>query len=141
MPMFRDIKSIEYRICKDCNQKKTLLSFPKSKRKKDGDWYRRHKCNKCYHLMKKKYKHKKRKLLVEYKKKQNCLNCNYSIYTHPKTFTHMALEFHHMSDDKSHNVGNMVNQNGYAWETIKKEIKKCIVLCCRCHRERHAHKK
>ena len=140
MPMFRNIESVEYRTCKSCNQRQILLAFPKSKRKKNGGWYRRHKCNKCYGLIKKKYKHKKRSLFVYYKKNLNCVDCNYSLQTHPKTFTHTALEFHHNRSDKSHNVGNMVNRNGYAWETIKEEIKKCVVLCCRCHRERHANK-
>jgi hypothetical protein len=32
---------------------------------------------------------------------------------------------------------NIVALNGYGWRRIEEEIKKCIPLCCNCHRLEH----
>jgi hypothetical protein len=45
------------------------------------------------------------------------------------------MEFHHIGDKKN-SVSKLV-QWGYSWEAIEKEIKKCIPLCCNCHRLEH----
>jgi len=46
-----------------------------------------------------------------------------------------ALDFHHIDPaTKVANVSQIVNQH-YSIKVLKKEIRKCIVLCCRCHRE------
>jgi hypothetical protein len=47
-----------------------------------------------------------------------------------------ALSFHHISDDKEHNVAKMVSQ-GRSLDSIFKEIKKCICVCMNCHLEIH----
>ena len=47
---------LEIRTCKVCGFTASLEEFPKGKRKKDGSWYRRHKCKKCYWELKKKYR-------------------------------------------------------------------------------------
>ena len=39
--------------------------------------------------------------------------------------------------DKHRDVAYMI-QNGYAWETIAKEIEKCEVRCANCHRRKTA---
>ena len=45
------------------------------------------------------------------------------------------LEFHHKDPkQKEFTIGRMRN---YSLEKIQKEIDKCIVLCCNCHREFH----
>ena len=59
----------------------------------------------------------------------------YSKKTHDR-FTTAALDFHHHKKNKKHNVGNMI-RDGYSWANILKEIKKCVVICCRCHAELH----
>ena len=47
------------------------------------------------------------------------------------------LQFHHLnSEDKTFAIGKAVN-GGFSLERIKKEIKKCIVLCANCHAIRH----
>jgi len=48
-----------------------------------------------------------------------------------------ALEFHHL-DPKKKDFG--VSEDGLtrAWERVKKEIEKCILICANCHRELHA---
>lgn len=68
-----------------------------------------------------------RRNLLEYKKNLCCSECGLQ--------DHRVMEFHHLKD-KKHSIGSMVNQ-GYCWESIKKEIYKCIPLCSNCHRIKH----
>lgn len=47
-----------------------------------------------------------------------------------------ALDFHHLDpNQKELNIGSGLRGS---LEHIRDEIKKCVVLCCRCHRELHA---
>jgi len=128
--------SPNYRTCRGCNKTNYLIHFPKGKKNKNGGWYRRHKCRECYNLQKSNHRKDKRDWFINYKKTLSCSCCGYSKKTH-KHFSTWALEFHHHDKNKSYNVGNMINQGGYALSTIQKEIDKCIILCCRCHRENH----
>jgi hypothetical protein len=47
-----------------------------------------------------------------------------------------ALEFHHLNPNEK---DFSLSSNGYSlsWETIKKELDKCILVCANCHREIH----
>jgi len=48
-----------------------------------------------------------------------------------------ALEFHHLdASEKDFSIG----ADGYtrSWDKVKSELDKCVMLCCRCHRECHA---
>ncbi len=59
-----------------------------------------------------------------------CQNCGYSKCQN-------ALDFHH-KDDKDKKFG--ISEKGYtrSWKAIRKEVKKCYLLCANCHREAHA---
>lgn len=48
-----------------------------------------------------------------------------------------VMEFHHRDPTKK-DFG--IGQSGEtrAWEAIQSELDKCMLLCCRCHREGHA---
>ena len=47
-----------------------------------------------------------------------------------------ALELHHLdSQEKEFTVASNAN---IGWETARKEIQKCILVCANCHREIHA---
>lgn len=46
-----------------------------------------------------------------------------------------ALEWHHPEDDKKDNPSNLLKRS---WERYQDEIKKCVLLCCNCHREVHS---
>lgn len=47
-----------------------------------------------------------------------------------------ALEFHHINpSEKDFTIGQNTNK---AWDLVKKEIKKCLLVCANCHREIHA---
>ena len=48
-----------------------------------------------------------------------------------------ALEFHHLNpSEKDFAIGNEGQTR--SWQKVKAEIDKCVLLCCRCHREVHA---
>lgn len=45
-----------------------------------------------------------------------------------------GFDFHHLSSiEKDFNISSKMT----SWEAIEKELKKCILVCCRCHREIH----
>lgn len=47
-----------------------------------------------------------------------------------------ALDFHHRDPEKKgFTLGNSYNMS---WERIRRELDKCVLICCRCHREEHA---
>ena len=65
---------------------------------------------------------------IEYKGGKCCI-CGYNKY-------HGALEFHHLSPE--HKDPKFARLKTAAWETLRKEIDKCVLLCSNCHREVHA---
>lgn len=58
-----------------------------------------------------------------------CMDCH--------TTRSSILEFDHVRGIKTSNVSSLV-RNGYSLQNIHKEIDKCDVLCCKCHRVRTA---
>lgn len=49
-----------------------------------------------------------------------------------------ALEFHHLdSNEKDFQIAISMAA-GWAWERIKSELDKCVMLCANCHREVHS---
>jgi hypothetical protein len=68
-----------------------------------------------------------RQKFQDYKASVSCKHCGIK--------DHRVMEFHHIGDKKN-SVSKLV-QWGYSWEAIEKEIKKCIPLCCNCHRLEH----
>jgi len=58
----------------------------------------------------------------EYKKDKSCSCCGYS--EHPE-----ILQFHHLRD-KSFCIAQSGN---HPLEMVKKEVKKCVLLCPNCH--------
>ena len=44
-----------------------------------------------------------------------------------------ALQFHHLKN-KDFTIGNVANKS---WDSIKTEVKKCILLCANCHSIEH----
>ena len=47
----------------------------------------------------------------------------------------LVLEFDHVRGEKKREVSKLLC-NGYAWKTIRAEIKKCVVRCANCHRHK-----
>jgi hypothetical protein len=62
---------------------------------------------------------------------KKCKRCGVN-HLHPA-----AYDFHHTKGDKGDNISRMI-ANGTDMETIKEELKKCVILCKNCHAETHA---
>ena len=76
-----------------------------------------------------KYRTKGREFIYEYKKTYGCYFC--------KENEPCCLDFHHKNPkNKTANISKMKGQ-AKAIPAIKKEIKKCIVICSNCHRKLH----
>ena len=117
----RNTQKLEKPKNRDCICKICKRSYVYSKRK--GHQY--HKCNSCVALENKK---KKKQKAVEYKGGA-CFICNYNKCND-------ALDFHHVNPkEKSFLISHNYNR---AWNILEKELDKCVLLCCRCHKEIHA---
>lgn len=66
--------------------------------------------------------------MTEYKEERGCSKC-------PEHYSG-CLEFHHPQDDKEFWIGDAI-KNGKGWNTIMREVQKCILLCSNCHRKVH----
>jgi hypothetical protein len=141
--------------CSRCKQIKVIVEFHKNRSKPDG---LSHACKQCYTLIRHEdylrnkakrksytdaYNRKNRKRVNAYASKRRterkielvklaggkCIVCNYNRCL-------AALDFHHIDPkNKTGIVGRLV---GSDFKTRMEEIKKCVLLCCRCHREFHA---
>ncbi len=89
--------------------------------------YRRHKCRYCYRDTKNKLREKYRQWLIDYKKEQKCIKCKIS--------DHRVLEFHHLGD-KENDIATLFHRSS-GLDRIKREIKKCVVVCANCHKIMH----
>lgn len=70
-----------------------------------------------------------RQKFAELKTQLRCTQCGEN---HPA-----CLDFHHIDpSNKNYTVSEMMTAK-FSWETIQKEIDKCIVLCANCHRKHH----
>lgn len=59
-----------------------------------------------------------------------CVACGYDACA-------AAMDFHHVyREDKDGEIGQLLAQR--AWPKVVKEARKCVLLCCRCHREVHS---
>lgn len=63
---------------------------------------------------------------IEYKGGK-CVNCNYSK-------CNRALTFHHLDPNKKEFT---ISKKSVAWETMRIELDKCVLLCANCHAEEH----
>lgn len=72
---------------------------------------------------------KLKSILKMYKLNKGCIICGYNKCT-------AALDFHHIDNDKSFNVSQMIN-DGCSLTKIMEEVEKCELLCSNCHRELH----
>ena len=76
-----------------------------------------------------KRRRKIRLMAVEYKGSK-CSICSYDRCLD-------ALEFHHKNPAQK---DFSISEKGYtrSWESVKKELDKCVMLCANCHRETHS---
>lgn len=93
-------------------------------RQRNRDYYKRHKLEVFERVKQRKATNKLK--AIEYLGGV-CKRCE-------KLYHPTAMDFHHISDDKEHNIGRLL---AGAWEHIERELDKCILLCANCHRETH----
>lgn len=125
---------IQYKKCLKCGVDKPVQEYHSAGIKK-GKEYKRRTCIPCYSEVKKRYRQGKKSWYLLIKKNLSCEKCGYSNLTH-ESFSPRALQFHHYDNNKSFTISSAVYE-GYSKEKIIKEIKKCSVLCARCHAEEH----
>jgi len=81
---------------------------------------------------KRRYKRERIEFIRDYKISQGCSVCGYNKCGD-------ALEFDHINrEDKKFSLSSCGSRS---WEAIHEEIKKCVLLCANCHREKTSREK
>jgi transposase len=115
------------KFCSQCGQTKDITDFYKRSGRKDGAGYCKN-CSNKYHTE----RVKRVKIKMINYKGGKCNDCGLElIHSHYAVF-----DFHHL-DPKTKDI-NFNRIKYQKWETIQKEIDKCVLLCSNCHRIRHA---
>ena len=91
--------------------------------------YRRHKCKFCYQATKNVLKGKYGDWIQDYKRKNKCNIC--------KIDDPRVLEFHHLDKKQKDFSISFAYFNRMGLDSIRQEIKKCVILCANCHRIMH----
>ena len=128
--------------CSKCKEEKELTEFGNNKWNiKDGKSSYCKRCMKEYSkvdFVNKKEQYQKRMRLYKrqqiqwYRDLKASLECEKCGFKHPA-----AIDFHHIDPKtKEFSIGSEL-YNGKSIESIKEEMKKCIVLCANCHRIEH----
>ncbi len=116
------------RVCKYCETRCPIEKFEIANIIK-GKKYRRWKCQKCYQETKNIRRRSIAKWLQNIKADLCCKKCGENDFR--------VLDFHHNGDgDKDIEIANTLSR-GWGKEKILKEVKKCDVFCCKCHRIHH----
>lgn len=121
--------------CFKCKTEKPINQFNKNRTRLDQ---LQHTCNDCI----KKYQHEwylKNKTHVFNKTKANRLKTRQQFHNYLKGKSCVdcginniiVLHFDHLKDKKGR-ISKMV-LGGYSWNSIKKEISKCEIVCSNCH--------
>lgn len=131
---------IKKKYCRRCEKDKSVDDFHKNPTKKDGLQTMCKECRKKYHkehylknkktykLKAKIYKSNIQNFVNRYKQFKKCKICE------EKRF--WVLEFHHRDKiEKSDNIGKFINDSNL--KLLKKEIRKCDVVCSNCHKDIH----
>lgn len=129
--------------CGKCKTEKPYDEFGKNKSRYDGyhssckkcrnkyqkEWYEK---NKTLHKQRMKISKAKRReffrnIILEYKLSHPCVDCGED---DPD-----VLEFDHISNDKSFNIGACARESIMSEQILVNEIAKCQVRCANCHRK------
>ena len=128
------------KVCTKCKENKSLSEFSNNKNTNDGKQLRCKSCmaeeqNKHYLKNKEKYFEREKQYIKDKQNKINkikqecgCKKCG------EKRF--YILNFHHIDpSNKQFSISSHVKK--VSWDSMLKEIDKCIVLCSNCHDEFH----
>lgn len=111
------------KICKKCLKELPIESFPLKHDRPSSPERRKSNCQKCqpHHYASPGQKYKREYLITH-----PCVDCGEPDLD--------VLEFDHIDPSTKEGVVNKL----YRLEEVKREIAKCDVRCCNCHRKRHA---
>lgn len=129
------------KYCPKCKDTREIKHFAINKSKKDG---LSGICKDCKNEINKEYysknkeklkqsikenKDRIKELFSEYRKTQSCKKCGDNRW--------YVLDFHHIDPTQKEDEISVMVHNACSFESIKKEIDKCIPLCRNCHAELH----
>lgn len=115
------------KLCRYCNNRYPEIDFGVAATT-PNKVYRRQKCRYCYRETKRLLIRRHRKWLEEYKRQGKCSKCGINDFR--------VLDFHHgESEGKDFNISDFRYRVGF--ERLKREVKKCSLLCSNCHRVEH----
>lgn len=109
------------RLCKDCRLDRSR------RRRADRSIEQIEKDRQSFRASKNRHKEK----LDQIKLNSGCVDCGYKEHVE-------ALDFDHIEDNKSFNIGSAKSN---CWEILEAEITKCEVVCANCHRVRTANRR
>lgn len=129
-----------YKTCNTCAIEKLITEFRRDRTQPDGFQHRCKICARIAHqdryVLKDRERTRERNRLrrnthrtkiQEYKQANPCVSC-----LEPEP---CCLEFHHLNPaEKDFELCRAGNES---WETIEREIAKCVVLCSNCHKKIH----
>lgn len=118
------------KVCKGCGGEFNREMFAKSSTSTAGNPTYTGWCKSCF-VRRRSSIHKERvaKAASELGIELKCSRCGYSTCL-------SALDFHHCDDTtKEKGIGSM---RGSSYESILREMKKCVILCKNCHVEIHS---
>lgn len=128
---------MQFKKCKKCLIEKGIAGFYKDKSRPDGFSDRCKLCKKAGRSLEsnRKYYYKKREYYQDYRKRtqdfvRKCkrdFGCYFC-----KEVNEVCLDFHHVEEKK----WDITKVNSV--KAITEEMKKCICVCCNCHRKIHA---
>jgi len=114
----------KYRHCPVCKTDVETERFYTKRNKKNSSGY----CIDCTSRLSHERKKAFKKECVEYKGGK-CIECGYSKCVN-------AMDFHHRDPkEKDFEISKLPSKK--LTDKVKKELDKCDLLCCRCHRELH----
>lgn len=127
------------KTCSRCNRRLPVSSFYKASRRKDG---LQSACKHCCDLATAESRHRdkelylalRRKAALKAKLRVDTYKVSKGCYSCKETFA-PCLEFHHLDPNKKeYAIGT---KRAGKWESLEKELSKCIVVCANCHRKIH----
>lgn len=124
----RRVELIGMKTCKYCGKEYPESYFGVALTTKNKV-YRRHKCKFCYQKNKDRLKLKYKIWVQNFKKLNKCSKCGND---DPR-----VLEFHHRDRAKKDFSISVAFYNRMGLDSIRREIKKCDILCANCHRVLH----
>lgn len=124
---------METKVCTSCSQELSIEKFKFRSNSGRQSGQRHSMCNRCLYV---KYTRplveEKTKEIHDYQMEKGCADCGFK--GHPA-----ALEFDHVSGEKSFNIGEQVGNRSR--KTLWEEIAKCDVVCANCHAIRTANRR